>query len=339
MLVQILIPAYEPDDKLIKLVKELRMAFPVTVVDDGSGTEYAELFDKLEDFGATVLHHEQNCGKGAALKTGIRYIREIGCTEGIVTADADGQHTVSDITRIALAMEAHPNTLIIGGRDFSQMPARSRFGNTVSRFFFRLCTGLKISDTQTGLRGLPASTFNKLLAIPGDRYEYEMNMLLSLKEWNMPYMELSIETVYIEGNRSSHFHALRDGWRVFSRVIKYALSSFCCTAVDYLLYIAFLTILPAGWSYAAARVFSASLNYFLNCRVVFRGKITFASFAGYALLAAGSMLTGAIVTNALSGIGLGSILPKLLIDGVLFIFNYLIQKKLVFKRPAEIPHA
>lgn len=338
MPIQILIPAYQPDDKLIKLVRELRMAFPVTVIDDGSGEEYSDLFQQLEEYGATVLHHAQNLGKGAALKTGIQHIMETG-NNSIVTADADGQHTVGDITRVALAMEANFNSLIIGGRDFTGMPARSRFGNTVSRFFFRLCTGLKISDTQTGLRGLPTGLFERLLSLPGDRYEYEMNMLLSIKEWGVSYMELSIETVYIEDNRSSHFHALRDGWRVFSRVIKYALSSVCCTAADYFLYILFLTILPTGWSYFAARVFSASLNYFLNCRVVFQGKVTFANFARYALLAAGSLLVGAIATGVLAEIGLGSILPKLLIDGCLFIFNYLIQKKLVFKHPAGIPHA
>lgn len=333
MSVQILIPAYEPDEKLVKLVRELRMAFLVTVVDDGSGSEYMELFGQLEKYGATVLHHGQNRGKGAALKTGIRHMSEAGAG-GIVTADADGQHTVSDITRVALTMEAHPNTLIIGGRDFSCMPVRSRLGNTMSRFFFCLCTGLRVSDTQTGLRGLPACFFERLLALSGERYEYEMNMLLALKEWDVPYLELSIETVYIDDNRSSHFHALRDGWRVFSRVIKYALSSACCAAADLLLYMLFLTTLPAGESYAAARVFSASLNYYLNCRVVFQGRATLQSFAGYALLAAGSMFLGAAATGALSSIGLGSVISKLLADGCLFVLNYIVQKELLFKRRA-----
>ncbi len=326
MPVQILIPAYRPDDRLIGLVRKLRTLFPVTVVDDGSGKEYRGLFSKLVDYGATVLHHDQNQGKGAALKTGIQHLKEI-CADGIVTADADGQHTASDITRVVLALEAHPGTLIIGGRDFISMPMRSRFGNLVSRFFFRLCTGLKISDTQSGLRGLPESLFDKLLMLPGSRYEYEMNMLLALKEWNVPYMELSIETVYIEGNRSSHFHALRDGWRVFSRVIKYALPALCCMAVDYLLYIAFLAILPVGWSYTAARALSASLNYFLNCKKLFLGKVTFCGPAGYVLFVAGSILGGAAITGALSGIGLGSILPKLLVDGCLLVFYYLLIQK------------
>lgn len=332
MSVQILIPAYQPDDKLAELVEELRMVFPVTVVDDGSGREYGGIFFYLEELGATVLHHETNRGKGAALKTGIRHIMEQGDAEGIVTADADGQHTVSDITKVALALSTHPDTLVLGGRDFARMPPRSRFGNTVTRFFFRLCTGLTISDTQTGLRGLPACLFDKLASLPGDRYEYEMDVLLSLKEWGTRYLEVPIDTVYLDGNRSTHFHAVRDGLRVFSRVIKYALSSLACTAVDYLLYLLFLSFLPVGWSYAAARVFSATLNYFMNCRLVFQGKPTLANFMGYALLAVFSLATGSFATSFLAGSGINSVIAKLLIDGCLFILNYVVQKKLVFRR-------
>lgn len=334
MSVQILIPAYQPDNQLIALAKELKMVFPVTVVDDGSGREYAPLFAELEHLGVKVLHHELNRGKGAALKTGIRYIMEQDDAEGIVTADADGQHTISDITRVALTMREHADTLIIGGRDFSLMPPRSRFGNTVTRFIFRLCTGLNISDTQTGLRGLPPCLFQRLLTLDGDRYEYEMNMLLAIKEWKIPYKEISIKTVYIDGNRSTHFHAVRDGLRVFSRVIKYAVSSLFCAAIDYLLYLIFLGFLPVGWSYAAARVFSASINYLLNCKLVFGGKPTVSSLVGYGLLASGSLLAGSITTGLLSSLGAGSVAAKLLIDCCLFALNYIIQKRLVFRRPA-----
>lgn len=334
MSIQILIPAYRPDDRLTGLVEELRMVFPVTVVDDGSGEEYAAIFSRLEELGASVLRHEVNRGKGAALKTGIRRIMDEGGSDGVVTADADGQHTVSDVIRVALTLNEHPDALILGGRDFSQMPARSRLGNTVSRFFFRLSTGLRISDTQTGLRGLPACLFGKLAALSGDRYEYEMNMLLALKEWRVPYLEIPISTVYFDGNRSTHFHAVKDGLRVFSRVIRYALSSLLCAAVDYLLYMLFLGFLPTGRSYAAARAFSASLNYLLNCRMVFGGKPALSSFMGYAALAAASLLAGAAATSLLCGLGAGSVAAKLLIDCCLFAINYIIQKKLVFRRPS-----
>ena len=182
----ILIPAYKPDEKLTRLVEKLLADFPVVVVDDGGGEAYASLFDRVRALGAAVLTHEVNRGKGAALKTGIAHLLQVQDCLGAVTADADGQHTPEDIARVAEAMLAEPQTMVIGGRDFSQMPPRSKGGNTITRFFFRLCTGLTISDTQTGLRGLPRCLFERLLQVSGDRYEYEMNMLLALKLWKTP---------------------------------------------------------------------------------------------------------------------------------------------------------
>lgn len=334
MNIAVLIPSYEPDEKLAELTEKLTPLFSVVVVDDGSGDGYAPIFDEVRDKGAVVLRHGKNRGKGAALRTGIAYLKDTGCTDGIVTADSDGQHTVSDIVRVACAMDSMPDTLILGGRDFTKMPKRSRFGNTVSRFFFRLCTKLKISDTQTGLRGLPKCLFDKLLALPGDRYEYEMNMLLELKEWGCAYREIEIDTVYIDNNSGTHFHALRDGLLVFSRVIKYALSSLCCAGVDYLVYILLLLCLPVAWSYAAARVCSATLNYFLNCRVVFGGKVCVKSFISYAALAGFSMAVGAVLVSLLTQTGLGNVVSKLIVDGCLFVFNYFMQKSVIFKRGA-----
>lgn len=217
----ILIPAYKPDEKLLLLTQKLIADFPVLVVDDGGGEAYGALFEKVQAMGALVLHHQVNRGKGAALKTGIAHLLQREDCLGAVTADADGQHTPEDIARIAEAMQQEPDAMIIGGRDFSQMPPRSKTGNTITRFFFRLCTGLAISDTQTGLRGLPYALFDKLLQVSGDRYEYEMNMLLALKLWKTPYREISIQTVYLDNNSSSHFNALRDGMRVFSRLFRF----------------------------------------------------------------------------------------------------------------------
>lgn len=333
MNVCVLIPAFRPDDGLLELTGALiKNGFPVTVVDDGSGKEYSHIFSKLRDLGAFVLHHTNNKGKGAALKIGIRFImsgREgFG---GIVTADADGQHTVGDIGRMALALEAYPDTLILGRRDFREMPPRSRAGNTITRFLFRLSTGLKISDTQTGLRGLPACLYPKLLELPGDRYEYEMDMLLALGKWGISYLEIPIDTVYLDDNSSSHFHALRDGWRVLSRIIKYTLSSLCCAAADYLFYILLLAIFPAAWSYAAARVCSASLNYLINCKVVFGGKTSWKSAAGYALLALCSLSVGSVTVGLLTNLGVGEVLAKLCIDSCLFAANYLVQRHWIFK--------
>ncbi|MCE5234732.1 MAG: bifunctional glycosyltransferase family 2/GtrA family protein [Clostridiaceae bacterium] len=333
--IYLLIPAYQPDERLVPFVRELTEEFKVVVVDDGSAPACRELFSRVQAEGATVLYHGSNLGKGAALKTGLHYIKELSDASGVITADADGQHGKKDILRIRDAMLLAPDTLFLGGRDFKKMPPRSRFGNTMTRFFFRLFTGIRVSDTQTGLRGLPAYLFDRLLELSGERYEYEMNMLLALKHWGAAYEELPIETIYIDNNRASHFHALRDGWRVFSRVVKYSLSSLGSTAFDYVLYALLLFVLRPSWSYGIAKACAAVLNFELNCRFVFHGRRSFKNALGYAALALFSMSAGAFLVSLLTKEGMNNFLAKLIIDLALFFLNYLVQKYLIFKKAAD----
>ena len=334
MSIYILIPAYKPDEKLIQLLKDLDNVMPVLVVDDGSGQNCAHIFDEAEALGATVLHHPENKGKGAALKTGIKYLADKGA-QGIITADSDGQHTPEDIQKIADAMAENPDTFITGGRDFSQMPPRSKFGNTITCWLFRLTTRIKITDTQTGLRGLPSCMFENLLSVEGDRYEYEMNVLLKLREWGTPYKEIPISTVYIGSNESSHFQPINDGLKIFLRVIEYALSSLSCTFVDYLIYILLLSfkLLQPAWCFAVARICSSTLNYQLNRRIVFKGKPSVKSAFQYAALVVIILIIGSTSVNLLTKLGIGGILSKVIIDTVLFILNYVIQNKVIFAKP------
>ena len=210
--VSILIPAYQPDEKLAALVARLRDEFAhVVIVDDGS-TEGRDVFDAIRPQVDVVVAHEVNRGKGAALKTGFAWIRDHQpdvC--GVVTADADGQHTVEDIRRVAEAVKTHPGGLVLGVRHFGlKVPFRSRFGNHWTSCFFWLLTGLAIKDTQTGLRGIPCGLLDRVLALKGDRYEYEMRMLVDARLHEQKPLQIPIETVYIDGNKSSHFHPLRD---------------------------------------------------------------------------------------------------------------------------------
>lgn len=332
MNVKVLIPAYKPDDKLLILIEQLISAVDVLVIDDGSGTDFSSVFDKARQLGATTLHHERNLGKGAALKTGIRHIRDHEQETSLVTADADGQHSARDILRIVDLMREHSEALLLGVRNVGRMPIKSRLGNSITQFFFRLVTKLDISDTQTGLRGLPYPLFDRLLCVEGDRYEYEMNMLLSLKEWDVPFREIRIDTIYIDNNSRSHFHALRDGVRVFSRVLKYCASSLICAALDFGLYTLSITWFPIVESYAFARVISAIANYQLNRRMVFRAQASIRSVAGYFLLALCVMAAGSLSVSLLSNIGMNKVLAKVFVDGILFICNYLLQKKVVFRK-------
>jgi putative flippase GtrA len=309
--------------------------FPVLVVDDGSThAGCAEVFARAEALGAVVLHHPVNLGKGTALKTGIRHLADLDeSIPGVITADADGQHAPDDIAKIADAMAEYPDALILGARDFSKMPARSRTGNTITRFVYRASTGLRVTDTQTGLRGLPRSLFPQLLELSGERYEYEMNMLLALPAWKADFHEVKIDTIYIDGNKSTHFHALRDGLRVFSRVTKYAASSLVSTGVDYALYLGLSAFsLDAALCFAISKTVASVLNYELNCRAVFRARPSAASAFAYAALVGFSLLVGTPAVSLLTRAGLERLLAKLIVDLVLFTFNYFMQKHVVFRR-------
>ena len=222
--VAILIPAYEPDEKLVELIARLRGDFVhLVIVDDGSVEEGArKVFARLRDDVDVLLVHEVNRGKGAALRTGIAWVRDhLPDVCAVVTADSDGQHTSKDIIRVAEAAVDHPDGLVLGVREFTgTVPLRSRFGNTWTRVLFWLITGLPVRDTQTGLRAIPRGLFDRMLAIGGDRYEYEIRMLVDARRHAVKPLQLPIETIYIEDNRASHFRPFHDTvitqWALFS---------------------------------------------------------------------------------------------------------------------------
>ncbi len=225
----IIIPALNPDQKLISLVKRLREMDTslIVIVNDGSRTNCSPIFDKLEsEYHCAICQHPENRGKGAALKTGIRYAASIypQCA-GYVTADADGQHTPEDIVRVAEVLEKNPRYLVLGTRNFSErnVPFKSRWGNRITSWVFRQSTGVRCPDTQTGLRGIPSEFTAACLAVPGDRFEYEMNMLLEAAGEGVRFLKVPIATVYLENNRSSHFHAVKDSFRIYANILKFAL--------------------------------------------------------------------------------------------------------------------
>ena len=118
---QIVIPAYEPEFCLIDYVKELEEAgfSKPLIVDDGSGAAYETIFSTLKQMGCTVLTHSVNRGKGAALKTAFQYLLDAETDlPGVITVDCDGQHTVKDVTAVKVSLSAHPDTLVLGCRNF-----------------------------------------------------------------------------------------------------------------------------------------------------------------------------------------------------------------------------
>lgn len=219
----ILIPAYRPDEKLLHLLESLQASglHEILIVNDGSGPDCDEIFSGIQTRWSHVkiLSHDVNRGKGSSLKTGFQYLLDHApdSIAGAVTADADGQHTVPDIQRILSEMELAPGALVLGARAFdSAVPFRSAFGNGLTRFLIRFLYGLRISDTQTGLRGIPRSVMELCLEIPSGRYEFELDMLLGAMSRGIEIRSVPIHTIYIDGNASSHFHPLRDSARIYS---------------------------------------------------------------------------------------------------------------------------
>lgn len=228
----VLIPAYQPDGRLADLVHRLGR-HRVVVVDDGSGHAYAEVFAEARLAGAEIVTLDHNRGKGFALKTGFAHIGARHPGEDVVCADSDGQHRPEDIEAVAARVGTGDAAMVLGVRRFTgPVPARSRFGNAATRLFFRLATGLAVTDTQTGLRGYPARMLRTLGEVPGDRFEYELRLLLRAARDRMPIEEVEIATVYLDGNRSSHFRPLRDSARIYRPLLAFAGSSLLAFAVD-----------------------------------------------------------------------------------------------------------
>ena len=342
----VLIPAYKPGGALVTLCEELkeRGFGEVVVVDDGSGESYGSIFGAVEGKGCRVLRHVFNMGKGRALKTGFNDIL-VNCrgVRGVVTADADGQHLVKDIINVGRAVLQREDTIIIGGRTFSgKVPLKSRFGNTVTRNVFRFVSGQNIRDTQSGLRGFPLPALKKIITLKGERYEYEMNMLLEASRFDLKLKEIEIETVYIDGNASSHFNAVRDSWRIYKIIIMFGASSLISFFVDAVMFALITVIFPstAGKDTAVvwipllgARLVSSAVNFLINRNVIFakekQGSLK-RHIIGYYLLAAVILAGNIAVTSLFKNLGV-NLYVSYFISLLLFLVSYPVQKHWVFR--------
>lgn len=330
----ILIPAYQPDQRLVTLVQELlAQKLEVVVVNDGS-TGCDAVFAALEQLPCTVLHHPHNCGKGRGLKTGFSWMAEHGF-EAAVTADADGQHTAKDILRVAQAMEQAPGQLVLGVRDVEKMPGRSRFGNTLTRRLFALLYSVHVSDTQTGLRGIPLSGEGRaagLLAMEGERYEYEMNMLVFSRQLFEGIVEVPIETIYIGENETSHFRPIKDGMKIYSVLLRslpqFLAASLLSAVVDYILFAAlyYLVFRRAVASTVCARVVSASFNYLVNKHLVFRSKSEYYTPLRYFGLAVVVLaLNSGLMFLFVDTLHFPALLVKVIVECVLYCLSFVAQ--------------
>ncbi len=342
----ILIPAYEPTVKMLDLIREIadRTLYTIIVVDDGSGPGYGGLFEEARRMGCIVLKHDANRGKGAALKTGFQYLMQIDFREGVVCADSDGQHQVDDIIRVARAVRPLKRGIVLGVRTFKgNIPLRSRFGNGVTARLFQLATGIRLSDTQTGLRGYPAALLPWLCGIGGERFEYEFDMLLKAKDAGVTLTSLPIMTIYESGNKSSHFRPLVDSFKVYLPLLKFGASSMTAGVLDFILLFVFQAMTGSlFFGVAFARAISSIFNYSVNNAIVFKGngeKRQRSAGKYFALVAVIMLLNYLLLLVMTQVIGMPDIVAKLMTECLLFAMSYGIQKKFVFRKKGVYRHA
>lgn len=338
----VVIPAYQPSSSLVGLVQEIEAAgCEVVVVNDGSDLDAQPVFARLkEEPGVTVLRHTVNQGKGAALKTAFRYIREWKAPDTyIATMDADGQHLPADVMRVLMGARAHPGTLVLGTRDFDRdISLRSRLGNKITRTLFHAASGLTVSDTQTGLRAFGYPLLDLLLKAQGSGYEYETNVLLQCRRRGVPLEEVPIQTVYLDAeNSTSHFRPVQDSLKVLGTMCKFVSASLASFALDYGLFMG-LAALTQGRSHGllfsnvAARLGSGTFNYLLNRNLVFRdGQDPRRTLTCYLLLAAGILLANNIVLSVYVLV-LPVWLAKICTEVTLFLVSLTVQSRVIFRQ-------
>lgn len=355
--VVVIIPAYEPSSRLVSLVAELSAAGVdrLLVVDDGSGPAYRQTFDAVcQVSGVELLRHEVNRGKGAAMRTAIAHVMRQGALTGVVTADADGQHTVADIRRVAdMLTERAPGTqrlCVLGERDFDlpQIPLRSRLGNKVTTALISALFGRRLPDTQTGLRGMTADLLPELLDVPGERFDHEMRAIMHLLTTGAHIVPVAIETVYEGGqNSTSHFRPVRDSAVIYAAILRqlgtFGLTSGLGFLIDILTFVAVMdgvfdghpTLRAVGIATLTARVVSALANYAVNHLLVFRTGTKVPRSLGRYVVLAGVLLTASwlLTTGAANLLGHHVVWAKVLVDTLLFFASYLVQRRWVFAPP------
>lgn len=343
--VVILIPALNPNEKLVGLVKDLiKNGFEdIIVVNDGSSVEYENYFEKVKSNGAIVIKHAVNLGKGRALKTGFNeFLNKFSGFKGVITVDSDGQHRIEDIKKINKKLNENSSKLILGSRDFNEknIPFKSKFGNKLTRIIFSFLTGVKVKDTQTGLRAIPTQYIKILMNVPGERFEYEMNMLMETKKNGVEITEENIATIYENNNKSTHFNPLIDSYRIYMVFFKYILSAAISFIVDIGLYKIIFDLLHNNiYNYAiilstiGARFVSSFINYKINRNTVFRTSSKNSIVKYYTLCIIQMIISAIGVTYIYNLVGkTNEVVIKVIVDTILFFVNFKIQREWVFKR-------
>lgn len=293
----VVIPAYQPDEQLVSLVKQLaENEFSVLVVNDGSGEEYNSFFSECENY-AKVIHSPRNEGKGAALKKGFSAVNNLFPEEeNIITADADGQHRLEDIIRVRQKLEEGSDFVLTVRYLQGKIPFRSKFGNVLSRIVYTVMNGHYFDDNQSGLRGFHKKHIEWLVNVKGEKYDYEMNVLCYADKQGIKIATLPIKAIYIDGNKSSHFNPVKDTLRIYKRLFSSLWPSILSVIIwEALAFVIsfFMTYEQAQTAVPTAVMLSTLLSMLLQRFIVFR-KVAYKDYFR-------TLLFGAIRASAYTG--------------------------------------
>ncbi|PKL00476.1 MAG: family 2 glycosyl transferase [Tenericutes bacterium HGW-Tenericutes-1] len=339
----IIIPAYKPNHLLLQLVDNLIAANfdKIIIINDGSGDGFSILFDELKNKGCVVIEHLVNLGKGKAIKTGIEYaFKTYQNINGYITCDADGQHQINDIVTVSKTLDENSTSLVLGSRDFSSpnVPKKSKMGNRFSSFYFKMTTGVTCLDTQTGLRGIPKSLTNLALSLKENRYDYEMTFLTMVAKYGYDILMVPITTVYLDSNASSHFRPIVDSIRIYREPLKFALSSLICAVIDIGVFTLLSNMLENTLlkvviiATISARIISGITNFIFNKLIIFKNKSPIRrQFFRYFILYISQLTLSITFVSVLSFIPIHLSIIKVIVDLLLFVGSFFIQKNWVFK--------
>lgn len=332
----VLIPSLHPDHHLVDLVKQLHHSrlLNVVIIDDGSGSEYQPLFDQLIAIGAEVIHHPTNQGKGRALKTGFQYVlQHYPKVLGVVTADADGQHLPEDIIKLGNSLLSKTPRMVLGIRDFAlqHVPLRSRLGNWITASVFHYLTDYQIQDTQTGCRAISQSLLNTSLSIEGERFEYEMNVLMAFVQRRIPIHQLTIQTVYRDQNKHSHFRSWDDSVMIYHQLQKALTRQSWIRMISSLLDYLILSVVFSLWMLAPWTVFVATLStrivtqlgYYVGVAILTRAPLQWKSLSSVTtIIECGKAVLTSTFTALCSFLVVPIIPLKLVFDFILHVAGF-----------------
>ena len=337
--VVVVIPALNPPKKLIHMVETLvnKSTLFVIVVNDGSADKFSECFASISRLQRVqVVTNAANLGKGAALRVGINEaLIQHPDLAGIVTADADGQHSVSDIISISSLGKSKYNHFVLGYRKFtSKVPLRSRLGNEISRILYRFMLALNLKDTQTGLRYLPREFSIHCLSLESNGYEFETEQLIQAASLKLPIFEHPIETIYLKSGQPSHFSPFFDSAKIYFLIFRYALSSIATSTVDL---IVFAVLIRMGLEIIQANLLARSIALFVQYQLlgsfVFRassGLIRFFLFVFYVMIM--GSISGFLQISFPFSSMVGPIGTKIITEIGIYVFNFLFLRDVLFAK-------